>query len=83
MGAPVVVFIVNYCSESETMALLRDLALQAEQPRVLSVVVDNSPEGRDGSVRLEEFTRKNTNVEVWRAPDNLGYYGGARWALDA
>jgi GT2 family glycosyltransferase len=65
---------VNYDSDEETACYLRSLH-SLEQHKLNVVVVDNG-EHRGGTSLVSD-----ANVSVLRSPTNLGYFGGARYAL--
>src|SRR5215831_609288 len=71
----VLLICVKYGSDQETALYLESLRSLNRQQTLRVLVVDNASEG--GPARLPEWP----NCSRISAPDNLGYFGGARYGL--
>lgn len=76
----VLVICVNYHSAEDTQAFVKDLLGQESPGSLRVIVVDNSdPERLDP--RLSSIAEADPRVRVLHPGGNLGYFGGAAWAL--
>ncbi len=74
---------VNYCSDGEAinyLASLRDVHGVSDSDRVGVLLVDNSPANCRGTL-ARSARRVFPGAQVLGTPENLGYFGGARYGL--
>jgi len=71
---------VSYFGADDAFALLESLLAQDEKKWTL-LIVDNTDDSTQRA-RLDELRAVDSRVDVMRAPGNLGYLGGAAWALE-
>lgn len=74
------VICINYHSEKETQAFVRELLRQKSTSRVRVIVVENSERTSSNSV-LTSLAEYDQRVSILNPGSNLGYFGGAAWAL--
>lgn len=72
---------MNFQSESDTRALVHQVSSQDCGAQIVVCVVDNSPRP-DGVSPMADLANKGGQVRVLASPTNLGYLGGAAWALE-
>ena len=76
----VLIITVNYWAAEATSAFLRSVSHLLEFERAHVMVVENG--SGDGSAeRLRSLCAGSPNIELLESPTNLGYFGGASWAL--
>ncbi len=77
----IVLVCVNYASDAETLQWVDAVLRQPTSTTIRIVVVDNAPRGENDRFGVDIQERSET---VWwmKAPENLGYFGGARFGLD-
>jgi GT2 family glycosyltransferase len=74
------VITVNYKGADATATFLESAARLDEFQRAHLIVVENG--SQDGSAEnLQPLVAGSTNIELLESPQNLGYFGGANWAL--
>lgn len=71
---------INYHSEKDTQVLVRAFLRQKYTSRLRVVVVDNSERNSSNSI-LSSLAESDPRVSILNPGCNLGYFGGAAWAL--
>jgi len=71
---------VNYRGEREALKLVNDLLSQSKADRISTLLVDNGPE-RHLAQFLQSERPVTGNVSVLTPESNLGYFGGAQFAV--
>ncbi|SRR5581483_10935160 len=82
-GEPRVHFVcVNYHTDEDALALARDLAAIRPQDAIAVDIVmnDSPPDSVDPNLRKLADARPNINLLF--SEHNLGYFGGANWAIE-
>ena len=72
---------VNFRRPECTLELLKSASGLQGFTRCNVLVVDNHSED-DSVARIKQAVSELTNVELLASPNNRGYFGGAKWALD-
>jgi GT2 family glycosyltransferase len=76
----VLIITVNYKGADATAAFLASAAHLEQFQRAHIVVVENG--SQDGSTeKLRPLAASSSQIELLESPANLGYFGGANWAL--
>lgn len=79
--AKALIITVNFRQEDCTQQFLYSASRLESFARCNVLIVDNHSE--DGSIsRIRQAISKFRNVELLPSPQNRGYFGAARWALD-
>jgi GT2 family glycosyltransferase len=73
---------VNYNNDEETVKFCAGAVRQVGGFELLLVVVDNSWSAKQACDRLDSRLRGVPRTNVLNPPENLGYFGGANWALE-
>lgn len=79
-GLSALVICVNYHDEQNTVSFVNEILQQECSDSLRLIIVDNS-EGSSSDPRLLHLAKADSRVQVMKAPGNLGYFGGANWAL--
>lgn len=78
--ADILVITVNYKGADATAAFLESAEKLEQSERARLLIVENG--SQDGSAeKLRPLIANVTNAELLELPQNLGYFGGANWAL--
>jgi GT2 family glycosyltransferase len=81
VGMGLLLICVNYHADVETVQWVEAVRRQPESEAVKIVVVDNTP--RDAGDDFGAQLQKQSDAIQWMpAPENLGYFGGARFGLE-
>ncbi|QTA83253.1 Glycosyltransferase II domain-containing protein [Desulfonema limicola] len=71
---------INYYNEDDTQKFVYDLIKQKKSNLLHIIIVDNN--GNEVSDhRLHNLSKMDSRIQVFNPVDNLGYFGGAAWAL--
>jgi GT2 family glycosyltransferase len=80
-GPKVLIVTVNFRQAECTLRLLNSVCQLDGFARCHLMIVDNN--SVDGSAEcIRQATSSLSNVELLESPNNRGYFGGAKWALD-
>lgn len=78
----VLVIGVNYGTDATTLRFVRGLSDISQDAHVAVVIVDNS-ERTDSSAFFAALCSENKHALCVKPPTNLGYFGGAKFGLEA
>jgi GT2 family glycosyltransferase len=81
LNAEILCICVNYGNEADTLDYVSDLLSQEIDLRVEIIIVDNYECDREKTL-LKDTELVSDTIEIYRSGSNLGYFGGAKWALE-
>jgi GT2 family glycosyltransferase len=80
-GPRVLIITVNFRHAECTLRFLKSASAMDGFSNCHLVIVDNNS-GDDSAERIRQAIEGFSNVELMASPDNRGYFGAAKWALD-